>query len=434
MQVTKTLELKLHNPNTHKRNKLRETYREYQKALNDAFNQDCSTQNETNGVVVNYDLSGYSKNALKKYVPQLTDKDTYNAKNLKEDHPVRFTNEGPKIDHKPQNQIEWYIKVPHHNDYNLWCPVTLNPEQRSWMEALYNKDAELGETRMFPRGGDWMLHITVHRDIEEQSVSGSVTPVGVDIGETALATVCHLDECGSPTTPKIYSEEGSKVRELREKYFSISKRLQERGSKKLVKEIGDKIWRQIDDIIHTVTRRVVEYADEIDNPVVVLENLTYIRENMDYGNYMNRRLHGWAFAKIHSQITYKAREKGIPVRTVNPRGTSKNCHVCGETGYRPYQATFQCTNKDCWVSEYQADINGATNIAKRYLHGENSQQKSSCNDSVEDGAELTQPQDNSKTEAKAVLSRGANDNAQSSKPKLVASTGTGQMTLEPYTS
>ena len=45
----------------------------------------------------------------------------------------------------------------------------------------------------------------------------------------------------------------------------------------------------------------------------MLEDLTYIRKSMDYGEYMNRRLHGWGFAKLHAQIRYKAAEKGIPV-------------------------------------------------------------------------------------------------------------------------
>ena len=62
------------------------------RALHDAFGAGCTTQTEANDVVVNYDLSGYAKNALKKYVPQLTT--TYNAGELHDDHPVRFTNEG----------------------------------------------------------------------------------------------------------------------------------------------------------------------------------------------------------------------------------------------------------------------------------------------------------------------------------------------------
>ena len=398
---TKTLEARLVNPTTNKHQKLRETQTAYRRALGEAFQQGCETQSATNYVVVQYDLSGYAKNALKKYVPQLTG-DSYDADELTDEHPVKFTDEGFNVDHKPQNAYEWYLKVPHHEDYNLWFPAGVNPKQRPLVEALYAGDAEPGEFRLIERDGDWYLHVTVHFDVAYTvcSESDDVTPVGVDIGEAALATVCHRDDCGSPTAPRLWNDEAKMVRELRERYFTAMRRLQCREADVLADRYGDEIWRQIDDILHTVSREVVDYVASIDDSIVVLENLTYIRENMDYGAYMNRRLHGWAFAKLHSQITYKAEERGIDVVTVNPRNTSKECHACKEIGSRRHQATFSCTNNDCWVSEYQADVNGALNIADRYPAGErqpqsdrDSGQKVVVDDSGRDGASLTGPQD-----------------------------------------
>ncbi|MDB2271416.1 transposase [Halorubrum ezzemoulense] len=206
--------------------------------------------------------------------------------------------------------------------------------------------------------------------------------------------MCHRDDHGSPTAPELWADEGKTVRQLRKTYFTATKRLQTRGSERIAESFGDDLWNQIDDVFHRVTREVVEYAESVKNPVLVLEDLTYIRESMDYGEYMNRRLHGWGFTKLHAQIRYKAVEKGIPVETVNPRNTSKECHACGEVGYRPRQATFKCTNDDCWVGEYQADVNGGINIADRYLSGEShSREHRDGDDSAEDGGRLTAPQD-----------------------------------------
>jgi IS605 OrfB family transposase len=370
-EVTKTLELHLVNPNAHKEQKLRETRDEYQRALQAAFDANCTTQSTANDVVVEYDLSGYAKNALKQYVPQLCG-DSYDADELHDDHPVKFTNEGVQLDHQPQNHYEWYVKIPHHEDYYLWMPAAANPEQRPWLEALHAGDAEMGECRLLEREGAWYLHVTATREVEARSGSDidERTPVGVDIGDAALATVCHRDERGhqtssdgqpdrvrsgdgTPTAPDIYSDEASQVRHLRKTYFTATCRLQWRGSDRIAEEYGDSLWERIDHIIHRVSRRVVERARQVENPVLVLENLQYIRENMDYGAFMNRRLHGWAFAKLHAQIRYKAEEAGIPVATVNPRNTSKECHTCGETGTRPEQATFRCTNGSCWVEEYR---------------------------------------------------------------------------------
>jgi putative transposase len=396
-EVTKTLELKLVSPNTHKRRKLRETTNAYRAALHAAFDANCSTQSAANDVVVEYDLSGYAKNALKKYVPQLCG-GSYDADELHDEHPVRFTNEGVKLDHKPQNAVEWYVKVPHHDDYHLWVPAQSNPDQRPWVEAVFAGDADMGECRLFDRDGEWFLHMVATREVEQRSTDSvsDATPIGVDIGEAALLTVCHRDQRGTPTAPTLWTDEGTEVRRLRKTYFTATRRLQERGSERIAESFGDQLWQQIDHILHSVTDAVVEHAASVENPVLVLEDLTHIRESMDYGAYMNRRLHGWSFAKMHAQLCYKATERGIPVETVNPTCTSKSCHVCGETGYRPEQAEFRCTNDECWVSEYQADVNAALNIADRYRDssGESRlREHTDGNDSAGDGARLTAPQD-----------------------------------------
>lgn len=91
--LTETLEVKLVNPTANKERKLQETDDEYQRALCDAFDQNCTTQPATNDVVVDFDLSGYAKNALKKYVPQLCGQ-SYDTDELSDNHPVRFTNDG----------------------------------------------------------------------------------------------------------------------------------------------------------------------------------------------------------------------------------------------------------------------------------------------------------------------------------------------------
>ncbi|OYR57380.1 transposase, partial [Halorubrum ezzemoulense] len=205
--------MKLVDPNLHKRQKLRETRDAYRRALQAAFDTGCDTQSATNDVVVEYDLSGYAKNALKKYVPQLCG-NSYDANEIHDDHPVRFTNEGLQLDHQPQNAIEWYAKVPHHEDYHLWIPARANPDQRDWLEALYADDAEMGESRLFERDGTWYLHITATRDVEDESEASADkrTPVGVDIGEASLVTVCHRDGSGSPVRPRLWAADGKAVR------------------------------------------------------------------------------------------------------------------------------------------------------------------------------------------------------------------------------
>jgi len=113
------------------------------------------------------------------------------------------------------------------------------------------------------------------------------------------------------------------------------------------------------------SRQAVEYAKQFENPVLMMEDLTHIRERLDYGKYMNRRLHSWAFARLQGCIEDKATEAGIPVEYVNPAYTSQTCHSCHCIGRRDSQAEFRCPNDVCHVSTFQADINASANIARR---------------------------------------------------------------------
>lgn len=78
---------------------------------------------------------------------------------------------------------------------------------------------------------------------------------------------------------------------------------------------------------------------------------------------MNRIVSNMPYYALTQMITYKAHGKGIPVIKVNENGTSKTCHRCGEKGRRPFQGLFICSS--CGL-EYNADLNGAINIGKRF--------------------------------------------------------------------
>ncbi len=112
---------------------------------------------------------------------------------------MKFTHDGVRLAHKPQNHYEWYVKVPHVEDYHLWLPAVTTLEHNPWLEALYAGDAEMGECRLLKRDGSWCLHATATREITIQSATDSDwEPVGLDIGDDALATVCHGDRARYP--------------------------------------------------------------------------------------------------------------------------------------------------------------------------------------------------------------------------------------------
>ncbi|WP_312911714.1 transposase [Natronosalvus caseinilyticus] len=359
--ATKTLESTLAPPTTGKEQRLRRTVATYRRALSDAFESGADTQTAVNDVVTPYTLTSYAKDALKNYVPKL--RRTYNTSDLKDDHPIRFTNRGFRIDHSVNRTHEFCWRVPQAGRGNaFWIPLRINPEQESLWFGLIDGDVTVGEFRLQEHRTNWVLHVTVEYEIAEPETPDDPTYIGFDLGESKLLTGCALQR-DTPTRPLII--DGKRARALRKEMFTTLKRLQERDADWRVDERFDHYQNALTDIVEKASREAVEYAESFDDPVIVMEDLSYIRENLDYGKYMNRRLHAWAFARLTDRIGDKALEAGIPVEIVNPRYTSQTCHACGHIGRRGSQAEFKCTNVECHVSTFQADINAAANIAGR---------------------------------------------------------------------
>ena len=382
--VTKTLEATLAPPTAHKEQRLQRTIATYRYALLESFESGADTQTAVNDVVTGYNLTSYAKDALKNYVPQL--RRTYNAEELDDDHPVRFTNRGWRLDHSADREHEFCWRVPQAGrDNAFWIPLRINPAQQELWDGLRDGDVTVGEFRLQEHRTNWVLHVTVEYKIPEAEEPADPTPVGFDVGESKLLTGCACQN-GTPTQPYIY--DGGRARHLRKEMFTTLQRLQSRDAAEWrVDERFSHYQNALTDIVEKASREAVEYARSFENPVIVLENLTYIREHLDYGKWMNRRIHNWAFARLTGRIEEKAREAGIPVRFVNPAYTSQTCHACGHIGSRSSQATFRCTNDDCWVTEYQADINAAANVAGRLnLWGERCALKPHADDSPQDGS------------------------------------------------
>ena len=383
--ATKTLQATLAPPTARKEHRLQRTVATYRRALSDAFESGADTQSAVNDVVTGYTLTSYAKDALKNYVPQL--RRTYNASELDDDHPVRFTNRGFRIDHSEEREHEFCWRVPQAGRGNaFWIPLRINPAQESLWADLLDGDVSVGEFRLQNHRTTWVLHVTVEYEVAEPKEPDDPTPVGFDIGESKLLTGCACRD-GTPTQP--YIHDGGRARHLRKEMFTTLRRLQARDAEWRVDERFDHYQNALTDIVEKASREAVEYARSFEKPVIVLEDLSYIREHLDYGKWMNRHLHNWAFARLTGRIEDKARDAGIPVRFVNPAYTSQTCHACGHLGSRRSQAVFRCANPECWVTEYQADINAAANIAGRLNPwGERCALKPHTDDSPRDGSTL----------------------------------------------
>ncbi|TYL37190.1 transposase [Natronococcus pandeyae] len=360
--VTKTLQATLATPTTGKEQRLQRLLDTYRDALHDAFDARANTMSAVNDIITPYDLPYQAKDALKSYVPKL--RKTYDAREIDDEHPLRLVNRAARFDYSDEREhgFVWQVPMPGRGT-NFWIPIQINPEQESLWFDLLNDDAKAGELRLQRHRTSWELHVTVEFSVDEPTEPDDPTYIGFDVGESALITGCALKR-DVPREPML--ESGSRARHLRKEMFTTLKRLQERDAAEWrIDERFNYYQNALTDIVEKASLEAVEYAQQFDDPVIVLEDLSYIREQLDYGKFMNRRLHAWAFARLQGRIEDKAAEVGIPVESVNAAYTSKTCHACDRLGRRDEQAEFVCPHDDCHITKFQADINAAANIAAR---------------------------------------------------------------------
>lgn len=217
-------------------------------------------------------------------------------------------------------------------------------------------------------------------EIEDEDRTTGNKVAGIDLGEKHLAAVATKNDS--------FLLNGGKLRALRKYQNQTKAKLQakispkERDSnrwKKLVKTKNkqlDHIQNKITDLLHKLSRKLIDMCLERDVSTVVIGELKGICENVDYGQRMNQRLHQWAHGKFAEYIEYKAKEGGIKVEYVDEKYTSQTCPRCGTAdGSYKNGRKFKCSN-----CEYEAhrDSVGAFNIRKKYVSEGTGKSVSSC--------------------------------------------------------
>jgi IS605 OrfB family transposase len=244
---------------------------------------------------------------------------------------------------QPYSETEWY-----HLDVGEY--------QEDYLERVAEGDASLGASEIHLHDGHPYAHLTVKEDIEvyDHEHTSVDTYVGVDIGENVLYSVAAVDGAG---VQQVEMESGREFRHHREEITAKQDRFQEQGKLGKVKAMRGQRRRYTEQVLRTAANEVVDVAVEQAPSVVVLEDLT------DYRETARNPIHDFPFAAFQEYITDNAKERHVPVMTVDPRYTSQTCRQCGERNEAFRDGNeFYC--RDCGY-EVHADVNAAINIANR---------------------------------------------------------------------
>jgi IS605 OrfB family transposase len=217
--------------------------------------------------------------------------------------------------------------------------------------------AAKGATLHYDReDGDYYLHVTVECDEPETELGEAEkgTVLGVDLGVENIAVT---------STRTFYS--GGLFNHRRDEYERVRGSLQQTGTEsahRTIQSMGDRERRWNKDVLHNISKAIIQEAMTNDCAVIAFEDLTDIRERLPGA----KAFHAWAFRQLYEYVEYKAEAFGIQTQQVNPAYTSQRCSKCGTTlrENRRSQANFECSK--CGY-EVHADYNAAKNVATRQL-------------------------------------------------------------------
>jgi putative transposase len=233
--------------------------------------------------------------------------------------------------------------------------------------------SQVQQVRLVPRNGGWQAHLVCRVDVCAEAPGEGVA--AVDQGIVNLATVAYSDG-----TTELYSGRGLLAQEY---YFAkelarckpCAWRPGSRKKKKSKREgrLHYKKSLRTRQCLHTMSRAIIDSCVAKRVGTLVIGDLKGIRhkangDSVSHGNAGNLKLHAWPFNTFAEMLVYKAKLAGIQVEKIDERNTSCTCSRCGNVDRcaRRHRGLYVCPVCNATIN---ADVNGAINILRKYLHG-----------------------------------------------------------------
>lgn len=227
-------------------------------------------------------------------------------------------------------------------------PYRMGAYQEARLESIK------GQADVLLRKGVFYLAVTL--DVPAPMPDEVTDTLGVDLGIVNLAT----DSEGETFS-------GEQVEHVRKRHHALRQRLQKRGTKSAkrhLKKLSGKQARFNKNTNHVISKRLVHKA-KVNGQGIAIEELRHIRQRTErtVRRSQRNRHSSWSFWQLRFFLQYKAALAGVPLHTVDPRNTSRTCHVCGycAKANRKSQASFVC--QQCSYTD-NADRNAAINISR----------------------------------------------------------------------
>lgn len=225
---------------------------------------------------------------------------------------------------------------------------------RPILESLVNEDGNLekGSVKIIKHRNKWYAFVSITQEVPEVIATKRI---GCDRGQNNLAVVAPSQGFG-----KFFK--GLAVKHRRRHFQKRRESLQKAKKFRALKQWNKKEQKCMDAVNHTVSRRIVRFA-QFHNADVVIEDLEGCRETMKQKR-KNRADAGesrqsWAYYSLEQKLGYKLAQVGLHLIKRPAPYTSKSCSTCGTLGLR-HKHDFNCVHGHY----HNADLNAGRNLAQ----------------------------------------------------------------------
>lgn len=234
------------------------------------------------------------------------------------------------------------------------------------------------------RNKRWFLNVTYSFPAEETSGLSKERIVGVDLG-FAIPAFVALNNGHARLGWNHFAGLAARVRGLQRQTMARRRNMLKGGKSALSKSTArsghgrtrtlksiERMRGLIDNayktLNHQISDSIVDFAMDHGAGVIQIEDLAGLKEQLT-GTFLGER---WRYFQLQEFLNYKAKEKGIQVRKVNPQYTSRRCSKCGFI-HKDFTREFRDKNRRAgFLTKFECpecgfkcdpDYNAALNLA-----------------------------------------------------------------------
>ena len=274
---------------------------------------------------------------------------------------VRYDNQVVKLRKTNNKLYKYFVSLLYKagtkgkSDNRTELPLITNSQYQTEIIQKIGDEYKLGSTELVKKDNNYFIHISYSKDINIPTPDKSFSPIGIDVGINNLAVSV------AQSSTKFYN--GQRVIYKNEFFRKQKAILQRNFAIQEARRLRGRQTRYNDHYISEISKSIIEQAKQEINPVIVMEDLTHIRDTAKVNRKQRYKLHSWIFRRLQQSIEYKALWEGIPVEYIDPYHTSQICPKCGELNKRK-KHTYKC--KSCGY-EANSDYIAGRNIQQLFL-------------------------------------------------------------------